>query len=135
MPRLIAASVALVALGGTSTWLMMSRTPLMAPPAAEGPSAAPGGVTPVGLTAGQLASANAEIAQLERALALSRARLDPETVRVIEQNLAMIDAAIDEVRKALQIDPGNAYLNLHMADTMQRKLELLQEVDALARTQ
>ena len=94
--------------------------------------AAPGGVTPVGAVPGQFGATSAAIAQLERELIQNRAKLDVETVQVIEQNLAVIDAAIAEVSRALADDPGNQYLNLHLADTMNRKLQLLQEVKSLA---
>jgi hypothetical protein len=86
----------------------------------------------VGAAPTRIDATAAAIAELERTLAASRARLDPETIRVIEQNLSVIDAAIAEVRSALNADPGNAYLNLHLAETMQRKLQLLQEVENLA---
>jgi hypothetical protein len=33
---------------------------------------------------------------------------------------------------ALRGDPGNAYLNLHLANTMRRKVELLRRVNELA---
>jgi hypothetical protein len=35
-------------------------------------------------------------------------------------------------RRALLLDPGSSYLNHHLADTMQRKLELLRGAAALA---
>jgi hypothetical protein len=52
-------------------------------------------------------------------------------VRVVRQNLAVIDRAIAEARTALERDPANTYLNLHLADTMRRKVELLRRINAL----
>jgi tetratricopeptide (TPR) repeat protein len=74
------------------------------------------------------------IADLQRVLDAERTRLDPETVRVLEKNLASIDAAIDQCRRALKADPSNIYLNTHLADARQRKLVLLRRATALANT-
>jgi hypothetical protein len=56
-------------------------------------------------------------------------------VRVVRQSLAVIDKAIDQARRALAADPGNAYLNLHLASTMRRKVELLRRANELAAAQ
>jgi len=53
-------------------------------------------------------------------------------VRIVRKNLAIIDRAIADARIALRNDPGNAYLNLHLADTMRRKVELLRRVNDMA---
>ena len=50
----------------------------------------------------------------------------------VRKNLAVIDRAIAEARMALRSDPGNAYLNLHLANTMRRKVELLRRVNDMA---
>jgi hypothetical protein len=71
------------------------------------------------------------IADLERTLEAGRKALDPETIRVIEENLAAIDRAIDQSRRALSDDPANVYLNMHLASTRQRKLALLRRASAL----
>ena len=76
---------------------------------------------------------DAAIADLERVLDLHREQLDSATVRVLEENLRIIDAAIDEARRALEADPANSYLNGHLVNSMQRKLDLLRRVAALAR--
>ena len=72
---------------------------------------------------------------LQDALTHNESRLDTATVRVVRENLALIDRAISQARIALNADPGNAYLNLHLADTMRRKLELLRRVNAIATAQ
>ncbi len=38
-------------------------------------------------------------------------------------------------RKALEADPGNVYLNSHLAATRRRKLELLRQATALAHSE
>jgi hypothetical protein len=72
------------------------------------------------------------IADLEQTLAAERTNLDPETVRVLEDNLRAIDRAIDQCRRALSEDPANVYLNGHLADARQRKLTLLRRANTLA---
>jgi hypothetical protein len=74
------------------------------------------------------------VADLEQTLSAGRAKLDQETVRVLEDNLRAIDRAIEQCRRALAADPANVYLNSHMADARQRKLALLRRASALAAT-
>jgi hypothetical protein len=74
---------------------------------------------------------NDAVADLERRLSEGRGRLDPVTVRVLEQNLSAIDRAIDECLRALEADPANAFLNNHLVDARQRKLALLRRASAL----
>jgi anti-sigma factor RsiW len=74
------------------------------------------------------------IAELRKALAKERDRLDPATVRALESNLAIIDLAIDQAKRALAADPANTYVKEHLAETMRRKVELLQRATLLAST-
>src|SRR6185503_9152822 len=60
------------------------------------------------------------IEDLERILAQNRSRLSPTTVQVVEKNLALIDGAIEDARRALAADPASPYLNDHLAETMKR---------------
>ena len=126
VPQLIAASVALVLLSGGGAWLALG-------------SRQSAGVTPEPDRFGQLnvstGSTDAAIADLQDVLTRNESRLDTSTVRVVRENLALIDRAIAQARAALKADPGNAYLNLHLADTMRRKLDLLRRVNAIAAAQ
>jgi len=79
-------------------------------------------------------SYDAAVADLERILQDGRGRLDSTTVRVLEQNLAVIDAAIAQARRAVAADSANLYLNSHLAETMRRKLELLRQAASLVAT-
>ena len=74
------------------------------------------------------------ISELRRALASKRTRLDPATIRTLETNLAIIDLAIDQAKRALVADSANTYVKEHLADTMRRKVELLQRATVLAST-
>lgn len=122
VPQLLAASIALVLLSGGGVWLALR------PPPAPSPS-------PATVQTVRWARADAAVAELQEALGRNEARLDTATVRVVRQSLAVIDKAIDQARRALAADPGNAYLNLHLADTMRRKVELLRRANELAAAQ
>lgn len=76
----------------------------------------------------------ASIADLRATLEQRRARLSPATVRVLEQSLAAIDAAIAEARAALAADPANSALAELLAVQYEHKLELLQRVARLSST-
>jgi hypothetical protein len=123
VPQLLAASIALVLFSGGGAWLAFKPDA-----AAVTPRPGPGGpITPVTWTTGT----DLAVAELQDALTRNESRLDTATVRVVRQNLAVIDRAIAEARAALQRDPRNTYLNLHLANTMRRKVELLRRVNAL----
>ena len=137
LPQLAAAGIALMVLSGGLVWVAQSGNPradfpqvsardTSTPDPNTGPDRAD--VAPVGLADAQFAGA---VEDLERTLEAGRSRLDPETVRILEQNLATIDAAIEQSRLALQKDPANTFLNNHLAAAQQRKLALLRRATAL----
>jgi len=72
------------------------------------------------------------VVDLEKILLDQRAELDPRTVMVIERNLTVIDDAMRQARAALDADPGNTFLNSHLADARRRKLDLLRRATTLA---
>jgi hypothetical protein len=74
------------------------------------------------------------ITELRKTLARERDRLDPGTIRTLESNLAIIDLAIDQAKRALTADPANTYVKEHLAETMRRKVQLLQRATILAST-
>ena len=63
--------------------------------------------------------------ELSLILAAQRGRLRPETVALVDRNLAVIDAAIAESRAALARDPANAELQHLWAAAARQKVELL----------
>ena len=124
LPQLAAASVALVALSGGAGWLLR--------PSPAGPASVAGPVSsPVVRTVSDRPARgrgyDEAVADLERVLESGRGRLDSSTVRVLERNLAAIDSAITQARRAVAADSANVYLNSHLAETMRRKLELLRQ--------
>jgi len=128
VPQLAAAAIALMALSAGSVWLAKPRRPIMQQAAAPPAAGAVVAVAPVSMMGGAYESA---VRDLERVLAEGRGRLDTSTVRVLEQNLGIIDAAIAECRRALAADPASPYLNAHLAQTMKRKLDLLRQAARL----
>src|SRR5216117_642479 len=129
VPQLAATSVVLALLSAGAAWLIVRRGPVPTAPVAVAERA------PVLLNASAYpgdARFDAQVADLERALARGRGRLDTATVRVIERNLRIIDRAIRGAQSALAADPANSYLNLHLAQEMRRKLELLRQAATLA---
>jgi len=130
LPQAVAAGLALAILSGGAVWL--SRVDRTARPGA-GPGA--GAAPPVVRVNLADESYDHAISDLEAVLADGRARLDPRTYAVIERNLRTIDRAIADARRALEADPGNVYLNNHLATARQRKLSLLRRATALTHTE
>jgi tetratricopeptide (TPR) repeat protein len=145
LPQLVAAGLALMVVSGGMVWLMQlggSRTSIPQIVASNG---APESVAtpaqsakvdeePVSTQRVNFADTHYDeaIADLEKTLAASRSRLNPDTVRILEANLMAIDQAIDQCRKALRNDPSNVYLNNHFVESRNRKLTLLRRAAALA---
>jgi hypothetical protein len=131
VPQLIAACIALVLLSGGGTWVALHKTSVATDTTFTSQADSTKWV-PVAVWSGRT---DAAIADLQEALRRNESRLDTATVRVVRENLALIDRAIGQARAALDADPGNAYLNLHLADTMRRKLELLRRINTIATAQ
>jgi hypothetical protein len=72
-----------------------------------------------------------ELARLQLALEQGRSRLDPNTIRVLEKNLAVIDRAIRESQEALALDPGNPFLAEHLERAYRGKVDYLREATAM----
>ena len=129
LPELMAASIALALVSAGGAWLAFGPR---SGPSTRVASSAAGALLVSSVGAAGDSRYAAAIADLERALERGRGRLDTATVRVIEKNLGIIDRAIRDAQSALAADPGNVYLNLHLAQERRRKLELLRQAAALA---
>jgi hypothetical protein len=118
---LAAAAVILVAMSAlvTRTLVDAGRTP-----------------TAVALPAG---FAEAEARYVETVVELTalydraRGALQPETRRVIERNLAVIERALREAREALDRQPANAALETLVHSAYRRKIEFLERATAIDR--
>jgi anti-sigma factor RsiW len=130
LPQLAAAAIALMTMSGSAVWL--ARSSGSAPTIPIATEASPV-TTPAAIHASRSAAQSyaAAVADLERVVAGGRGQLDSTTVRVIEENLAVIDRAIAQAQRALNADPANLYLNTHLAETMRRKLDLLRQAATL----
>ena len=131
LPQAIAAGIALVLVSSGAVWLAL-RTPNREAASRKDLQSL---VRNASWRHESDSTVNGVVENLRGALDSNRSRLDTSTVRVLEKNLAIIDSAIAEARRALAQDPNNNYLNHHLADTMRRKADLLRRASALgART-
>ncbi|MGH7622622.1 MAG: zf-HC2 domain-containing protein [Gemmatimonadaceae bacterium] len=69
-----------------------------------------------------------EISLLDSLVRTRSNELDPKTVEVIQRNLAIIDSAIAESRKALARDPRSPLLNNRLDNVLGSKVELLRTI-------
>ncbi len=122
---LAAAAVVLVAVSAGATALLLRD----AGRAGTGSTVA---VAPVAAPAGGPVLVAAEDTferEYGRLLAEFRARqdaLDSATVAVVEENLRIIDAALERARSALQADPGNRALPLLITETHRQRIAVVE---------
>lgn len=102
-------------------------------PSAGGPAMSPAVVVAVNNAPKSPAEAALapEIEQLQDVLLQRRNQLDPSTVKIVEDNLALIDAAVKQARAALQRDPASGFLTERLDNALQKKVELLRTVALL----
>jgi hypothetical protein len=129
-PALAAAALLLIALSSAVTAFLMrgSRGPAEV---AESPSAMPQPAA-MGTASDAIGDAEQEYERAAQALLASlearRDSLSPETVMIVERNLEAIDAALRDVRRALEEDPGNPGLVRMLASTHRKRIRVLQTV-------
>jgi hypothetical protein len=129
LPQLLAASIALAVVSASGAWMLRPAVQtVVVQPTPPGAGTVP--VTQVSAPSAAQ-SYDAAVNDLERILEDGRGRLDTATVRILEQNLAIIDRAIADARRAVAADSANVYLNTHLAETMRRKVDLLRQAAAL----
>ena len=76
-----------------------------------------------------------EISKLRTIVKSRRSQLDPKTVAVLEQSIAVIDSAIAQSRAALAKDPASGFLAEQLNHSLEKKVELLRTAAMLpART-
>ena len=76
-----------------------------------------------------------EIDKLRQIVKARRTQLDPKTITVLEQSIAVIDSAIAQSRAALAKDPASAFLATQLNHSLEKKVELLRTAALLpART-
>ena len=129
VPQLLAAGIALAVLSGGGAWLLHPDPATVTTVQPAPASSSPVPVATVGAATAR--GYDAAVEDLEQVLAQGRGRLDTATVRVLEENLAIIDRALAQARRAVAADSANIYLNSHLAETMRRKIDLLRQAAAL----
>lgn len=134
--ELVAAGITIALLSGGTAWLLRPRTasteatrPAIHAEWPDAPSEIRFAANPGG------PRYDAAVAELERILDEGRERLDPKTIATLETNLALIDAAIEEARRAIAEDPANEELNHYIADQMKRKVEILRFATMIVRAE
>jgi hypothetical protein len=129
---MLAAAALLVAVTAGTTWQIATRgTADVTVPvdmAAE-PMTAAATVTSVARVTGAY---DQEIAELRAILEQSTLELDDATVRVVAENLRVIDDAIAAARSALAADPASALLSQQLAGAYDMKLDLLRRLAAMS---
>jgi anti-sigma factor RsiW len=66
-----------------------------------------------------------EIDMLQKIVSQRRTQLDSATIAIIEKNLQIIDAAIEQSRAALARDPASQLLGQQLTHALDKKVELL----------
>ena len=126
-----AAAVVLMALGGVLSQLLLPgwRDDPRAPVAAVDPEQT---ADDLGLAEARLALAEADLLRAKEALwsavYTSHDAASPETREVVERNLAVIARAIQELRAALEADPGNHQLEGLLLAQHRSEIGLLQRL-------
>jgi anti-sigma factor RsiW len=123
---MIAASFLLIAVSSAVTLLLVRGGSEFGAGLAELPAGAAG--AEAALVAWEPAEREivSTVEELELSLELQRDVLAPETVEIVELNLAIIDGAIAEARAALEADPSNEDLTFLLMNVYRKKVDLLQ---------
>jgi anti-sigma factor RsiW len=133
VPQLAAAGIAIMAISAGSMWFAVggaarNDTPAAAPTTSSADALSESGTQ---LVSNVEQNYDGAIEELERALAATRATLDPRTVAVIEDNLRIIDEAIADARVALAADPNDVDLYQYLDHTLMKKIDLLRKATNL----
>jgi anti-sigma factor RsiW len=134
IPQLAAASIVLMLMSAGTMYLMTNGDDAAQTTGAGQTAMRP---LPPGSASVRAVTRNydATVDELEMVLERNRNQLDTSTVRVLEQNLAIIERAIAEARAALGQEPANPYLSRYLDDAMQRKVQLLRRATSVMRAQ
>jgi hypothetical protein len=124
IPQTLAAAIALALVGAGSWWLARETAPQTQMAAVIDVSAPEAGST-VAATISAARKYGPAIADLEAVLLRDDGMLDSVTVRVLREDLAIIDRALTEAQEALARDPGSDFLADHYTGMMKKKLRVL----------
>ncbi len=124
LPQLLAASIALILVSAGGAHLIRQAGPEQAPVALQQGEPE---LMQVALGSAAVQRYDHAVTELSQVLEAGRQRLDPNTIRILERNLQLIDGAIAEAMQAVADDPASVYLQAHLAETMQRKLAVMRQ--------
>jgi len=124
IPQLAAASLVMALMSASVIWMAASRPALA--PAPENATAA-GAVRFVT----DAASYDTAVAELMTIVETARPFLAPETLLALDQSIAEIDTAIDEIVTALESDPASELLHSMLVNQQRSKLRVLSQVARL----
>ncbi len=124
--QLAAAAAVVAVVSASSVWLVLR------PAAPASPAGAEPAASVVSATAPEDEAWDVAVRELEAVVATGGSGLDTATVRILEENLRIIDAAIADARAAIAADPSNAFLGGRVKVHMQRKLVLLRQAARVA---
>jgi hypothetical protein len=119
--QLLAASIALIVISGGSVWAILAGRPA----SIDFFEAGGGSLAQMVGWEEAYGEYDQAVSDLESVLEKGREVLDPETVRVLEENLRSIDRAIQEAENALMNDPASPLLQRYVADNLRKKVDLL----------
>ena len=132
VPQLAAAAVVLLCLGAFGTWAALGGDMTLGTPevAEEGPGsfalpASSGAISPLAPDA-LVMQYEPSIAELSAILEAGEGVLAPETLQVVRESLAAIDAAVEEALVALDDDPANEVVRRILQQNLDKKVDLLQ---------
>lgn len=129
--RLAMAASLLVAVSSAVTW-QLARPDREVQALASLPSASPEeSALHLASFTESVTSMEREISALQTIVRERRTELDPQTVSVLEENLALIDRAIAESRAALAADPASQFLAAQFTRAYSSKLTLLRDAATL----
>jgi putative zinc finger protein len=129
LPQLAATSIALVTLSAATMWMAGLG---LGVDGEEAPATMPTGAVAMVSDVPELPEGlSAQLSALEEPLAAAFATLDPNTVRILERNLNVVEQAIADSRQALAQDPGNEFLIDHLDRVYQRKLTYMRAASRL----
>ncbi len=136
--RLAIAASVLVAVTAGVTYMLARRQPDLAvtPDSARfSPPVSPYASSPLVRSAGNRLSAeetfDLEIAAIRKVADARRSELDTATIRIVEKDLKLIDAAIAESKHALATDPASAFLMDQLTHAYDAKLRFLRGLATL----
>jgi predicted anti-sigma-YlaC factor YlaD len=129
---LAAAAAALVVVSSVVTTLIVARRDAATARSGLGRTATAVGVTPASLELSQARGTyEAARRQLLAALEARRSSLSPATLKVLDENVRIIDEAVHQMESALARDPGNQELPSLLVTAYRQEIDMLQRAAGL----